>query len=143
MTYLFLELVSGMRKFGAAMSTTFVRRVGLTATGPALKKAPEQTRVGEKRGEERRRFSGLGHRFGGSSTVSISFIEENPGTCVSMVLMVSTCSLRLCCLAATRPSGRFLPPSTIRHFLRYGAERMKGETVRCPGRADGTRKFAG
>ncbi len=56
-----------------------------------------------------------------------------------MVLMVWTCSLRLCCLAATKPSGRLFPTSTIGHFLRSGAERIKSETPRNPG----TPKWAG
>ena len=50
-----------------------------------------------------------------------------------MVLMVPAYSLRLCCLAATKPSGRFFPLSTNRHILRCGAERIKSETLRNPG----------
>ncbi len=67
MTYLFLELVGGMRKFVAAMSTTFVPRVGLycyrtgaqesagadstseTSTPPGARRRAEERRTAARR----------------------------------------------------------------------------------------------
>ncbi len=49
MTYLFMELVSGMRKFVAAMSTTFVHRVGLYGYRPGARRRAEERRAAVRR----------------------------------------------------------------------------------------------
>jgi hypothetical protein len=84
---------------------------------PARAGAPKsaaQRRERKKRGLRRDLTDcGLGHRFSENCRQCRYPLPKGalPGTCASMVLMVSTCSLRLCCLAATKPSGRFFPAS--------------------------------